>query len=146
MADVAQNPLAPADIAAAQTWGERGLTAVAFVALLAVDGVMKIAGFRYFYRMMKSFPTLGKAGDSAGKVAALCPAVDRAAALYFKRAWCLQRSATAVCLLRLRGVPAELVIGVQKMPFYAHAWAEHDGRVANDSPVVQSRFKVMERC
>ncbi len=138
--------LTRADVNASRNWRQRLGTALAFLALVVVDGVMKLAGFGSFYRIVRSFPALGTAGGSERRIESICQAVDRAASLYFKRAWCLQRSATAACLLRLRGVPAELVIGVRKMPFYAHAWVEVDGRVVNDSPVVQSRYRVMERC
>ena len=56
-------------------------------------------------------------------------AVDRAARLYPVRVACLQRAAATVYLLRRRGVPAVLVVGVRQAPFAAHAWVELDGRV-----------------
>lgn len=121
-------------------------TVVAFVSLLMVDASMKLASFHRFYRIVRGFPTLGSPPKNEEAIARTCAAVDRAATFYFKRAWCLQRSATVVCLLRMRGVPAELVIGVRKMPFYGHAWAEMEGRVLNDSPVVQKIYTVLERC
>lgn len=134
------------DVARARTFGEWLSTGVAFAALLAVDGVMKVAGFHRFHGLVRRFPTLGRHRPGGESIRRTCSAVDRAATLYFKRAWCLQRSATVVCLLRLRGVPAELIFGVQKMPFLGHAWAELEGRVLNDSPVVQRWFRVLERC
>lgn len=83
--------------------------------------------------------------DAPSRIGEICSAVDRAAALYFKRAWCLQRSATATFLLRRAGFPAEMVIGVQRMPFAAHAWVELDGEVANDRPGVRETYRVIER-
>jgi hypothetical protein len=51
-----------------------------------------------------------------------------------------------VCLLRSLGFPAEMVIGVHKMPFYGHAWTEVDGRVVNDHANAQKFFHVLNRC
>lgn len=138
--------LRPTDVTPARTLPER-LTAVgAFLVLVFVDVTIKLTGFHRFYRVLRGWPTLGQPPARADAVREICTAVDRAATYYFKRAWCLQRSAAAVCLLRLRGFRAELAIGVQKIPFYAHAWAELDGRVVNDHPEVQKKYTVLERC
>ena len=138
--------LRPVDVSPPQGLKERLDVLVAFSALLFVDGVMKLAGFQRFYRMLRSWPVRQGRPPDVEAVATTCSAVDRAATYYFKRAWCLQRSATAVCLLRLRGVDAKLNIGVQKIPFYAHAWVEVDDEVVNDHPQVQKRYTVLERC
>lgn len=138
--------LRPADISPARTLAEKANVLGAFLLLVFIDLVMKAAGFNRFYRMLRGWPALGRPPKDPQAGARICVAVDRAATYYFKRAWCLQRSATAVCLLRLRGIKAQLVIGVQKIPFYAHAWAEVDGRVVNDHPLVQRRYTVLEKC
>jgi hypothetical protein len=72
-------------------------------------------------------------------------AIERACVWYPKTSLCLPRSAVATCLLRDAGIPAQLVIGVQKIPFKAHAWVEVAGRVVNDKPEVQSEYMVMDR-
>ncbi len=46
---------------------------------------------------------------------------------------CLPWSASLVKLLRHSGLGARLVIGVRTAPFSAHAWAQVDGVVLNDS-------------
>ena len=73
---------------------------------------------------------VGRAHPSAERllVAHAWQAVDRAARLYLGRVACLQRAAATVYLLRRRGVPAALVVGVRHEPFAAHAWVELDGR------------------
>jgi len=139
-------PLQPSDVAPSRTWSERCVTFLALLALLLVDIVVRLAGFHKFYRLIRGFPVLGSKPASWPGTGGVCSAVDRAATLYFKRAWCLQRSATAACLLRLRGVKAQLVIGARRMPFGAHAWVELEGAVVNDSPVVRRRFVELERC
>jgi transglutaminase superfamily protein len=73
-------------------------------------------------------------------------AVDLAAALYFKPVLCLQRSAAAACLLKRQGYPAEMVIGVQQLPFVAHAWVELNGMVLGDKPYMREIYSELSRC
>jgi len=76
----------------------------------------------------------------------VCRAIDLAAALYLKQVLCLQRSAATACLLKRHGYPAEMVIGVQQLPFVAHAWVELDGRVVNDKQYISEVYSVLTRC
>ena len=122
------------------------LTALAYGTLVAIDAVMKFGGFRRLHRLVQNFPVRQRTRDDVRTAHRICGAVDRAASFYVKRAWCLQRSATAVCLLRLAGYPAELVIGARRTPFYAHAWAEIGAQVVNDETAVQTYYGVLERC
>jgi len=75
----------------------------------------------------------------------LCRAVDLACIWYGKKVLCLQRSAAATCLLRRHGIPAQLVIGTQQIPFNAHAWVEVEGRVVNDRAYMPEMYAVLER-
>jgi hypothetical protein len=75
----------------------------------------------------------------------LCHAIDVAAALYFKNVLCLQRSVAAACLLKTHGFPAEMIIGVQQLPFLAHAWVEVAGRVVNDKHYMSEIYSVLDR-
>ena len=76
----------------------------------------------------------------------ICHAVDLAAVFYFRNVLCLQRSAATACLLKRYGFPAQLVIGVQQMPFAAHAWVEMSGLVINDKPYMSDIYSVLARC
>ena len=136
--------LRPADIRRARNLRELAGLAVAFAGLVAVDLLVKRRGFPGLYRRISSAAVQARKQDPS-RIGEICSAVDRAAALYFKRAWCLQRSATATFLLRRAGFPAEMVIGVQRMPFAAHAWVELGGEVANDRPGVREAYQVIER-
>jgi len=84
--------------------------------------------------------------DVAITEAQICHAIDVAAALYFKNVLCLQRSAATVRLLRKYGFHAEMVIGVQQLPFLAHAWVEAAGRIVNDKPYMAEIYSVLARC
>jgi hypothetical protein len=66
-----------------------------------------------------------------------------AAAFFPGRAVCLEQSLALYLLLRRRGVPAELRIGVQVYPFYAHAWVELDGRPVNEDVETVEKFRAL---
>ena len=69
--------------------------------------------------------------------------VALAAALYPGRALCLERSLVLYDRLRREGAAVELRIGVQAMPFAAHAWVTYGGEPVNDSAEHVSHFVVM---
>ena len=57
---------------------------------------------------------------------------------------CLRRSLALGWLLRRRGLPAQLRVGVGKDDgrTHAHAWVELAGRVVNDHPAVAAEYAV----
>ncbi len=73
-------------------------------------------------------------------------AINTASIWYWKEVLCLQRSAATTCMLRRHGVAAQMVIGVQQVPFKAHAWVEVGGSVVNDKPYVPEIYAVLDRC
>jgi|SRR5580704_3747912 hypothetical protein len=75
----------------------------------------------------------------------ICRAMDRLCVWYPKRVLCLQRSAATTCLLRSYGVPAQLVIGAQQLPFKAHAWVEVAGSVVNDKAYMPEIYTALDR-
>lgn len=122
-------------------------TMEAFAAFLAVDVAIAVGGFHRLHRRLRGAPVRGVApSDVHATVARVNTAVDRAAIWYPRQALCLPRSAAATWMLRRRGVPAVFVIGVRKLPFYAHAWVEVGGRVVNDAPSVAEKYPAIERC
>ncbi len=125
-----------------------GRRSIAFLYLLAADGVMRFSDFNTLCSLVRRFPlrSTGRGVDINERRRGLCVEIHRASNLYFHRVLCLQLSAAATCLLRWRGIPAEMVIAVQKMPFRAHAWVECDGEVVTDRSEVQRNFVVIERC
>ena len=72
--------------------------------------------------------------------------MDMACVFYFNRVLCFQRSAALAMLLRRQGWDAQMVIGVQILPFQSHAWVEVEGQVISDKPYVCEIYKVLERC
>lgn len=117
----------------------------AFCGLATIDFLVKLVSFSALYNFVRNWPVSDqKPGLRA--IPEINDAVTRALSWYPKQAMCLQRSAVTTNLLRSSGVPAELIIGCQKLPFLVHAWVEVDQEVINDKPRVQEIHKVLDRC
>ena len=117
----------------------------AYLKLIVFDFYLARDNFYALYDKVRNYP-LGRKLQSPNAVKEICAAVDMACIWYWKEALCLQRSAATACLLKRNGVSAQMVIGVQQMPFKAHAWVEVDGRVVNDKPYTPEMYAVLDRC
>jgi hypothetical protein len=117
----------------------------AYGKLIYFDLYLARGNFSALYEKVRNYP-VRKPVASPGVTDEICAAVDVACIWYWKEALCLQRSAATACLLREYGVPAQLVIGAQQMPFKAHAWVEVEGRVVNDKPYMREMYAVLDRC
>jgi len=117
----------------------------AFLGLLAFDLFGLGRHFARLHRTVRNWPVAKKIGcpDVTERVS---EAVNYACAWYPKQALCLQRSVVTACLLRSQGVPAQMVLGAQKLPFKAHAWVEVNGRAVNERKNVQEIYGEWERC
>jgi hypothetical protein len=118
-------------------------TAEALVGLMLYD-LISLMAFKRVHTLVKNCPVL-KRQVSDDLSQRICDALAEACVWYVKRVYCLQRSAVVTWLLRLHGVPAELVIGCRPIPVQSHAWVEVHGSVINDRPQYQKFFVVMER-
>ena len=117
----------------------------AYLRLIQFDGYLARGDFDALYDKIRNYP-IGKRPAPLNAVERICSAVDMACIWYWKEALCLQRSAATACLLKSYGVPAQLVIGAQQMPFKAHAWVEVNNLVVNDKPYVHEMYAVLDRC
>lgn len=117
----------------------------AYLMLISFDLYLARGNFAALYQKVRRYPTR-RGTPPENTTERVCSAVDLACIWYWKEAQCLQRSAATACLLRRNGVPAQLVIGAQQMPFKAHAWVEVDGRVVNDKPYMPEMYAVLDRC
>ena len=116
----------------------------ALIALFVIEVYLLRGNFASLYRKVRAC----RAGKVNPRLTAeeLCAAFEFACLLYPKQALCLQRSSALTCLLRRHGVPANLIIGAQQLPFRAHAWVELEGRVINDKPYMRDVYAVLETC
>ena len=78
-------------------------------------------------------------------VSRIMDAVGRAILLYPRRLDCLVRAGALTLVLVKNGIDAVFVIGVQKYPFFAHAWVEYRESVLGDSEEVRRRLAPLIR-
>jgi hypothetical protein len=121
------------------------LILLAYSKLIRFEVYLARGDFEALHNKVRNYP-LGKQSASLDSVEPICSAVDMACIWYCKEVLCLQRSAVTACLLRDYGVPANMVIGTQQIPFKAHAWVEVDGKVVNDKQYVQEIYGILDRC
>jgi len=124
----------------------KAYTIAALVLLFTAEVIRKLGGFRSIQHTVERWEVSIQSPADDATLANACAAVNRACTWHPKRSLCLQRASVLVCLLRSLGFHAQMVIGVHKMPFYGHAWAELDGRVVNDHANAQNFFHVLNRC
>ena len=117
----------------------------AFVGLLAFDLLLKFGGFQRLIRRVEHWPIAAPRTTDRDLCRRVRGMVDRAQMYYPKKAMCLQHSAVVTCLLRRRGVPAEMVLAAQSFPPKAHAWTEVSGEVVSDSPSVKMKYRELRR-
>lgn len=117
----------------------------AYLKLLQFDLYLGRGNFQALYRKVRRYP-IRTVTVPVNPVERVCAAVDMACIWYWKEVLCLQRSAATACLLKGHGVPAQMILGAQQMPFKAHAWVEVDGRVVNDRPYMREMYAVLDRC
>jgi hypothetical protein len=117
----------------------------AYFKLVHFDLYLARRDFAALYDKVRKYPA-GKRTPAPDAIERICSAIDLACIWYWKEALCLQRSAATACLLKKYGVPAQLVIGAQQIPFKAHAWVEVDGRVVNDKVYTPEMYVVLDRC
>ena len=117
----------------------------AYLTLIHFDVYLGRGNFQDLYQKVARYP-IRKTLVKADGVERICAAVDMACIWYWKEVLCLQRSATTACLLRQHGVDALMIIGVQQMPFKAHAWVEVDGHVVNDRAYMREMYAVLDHC
>jgi hypothetical protein len=117
----------------------------AYLQLILIDVFLAHRNFRRLYDRVRDCQVRQPA-QVRYTCEQVCGAVDIASIWYWKHALCLQRSAATAYLLKMCGIPAQLVIGAQRNPFRAHAWVEVDGRVVNDKPYVADMYSVLDRC
>lgn len=117
----------------------------AFCALLGFDLLLRFRGFESFITTVESWPAVAPQTNDREICRRVGAIVTRAQVYYPKKAMCLQHSAVVTCLLRRRGVPAQMVLGAQEFPPKAHAWVEVAGTVVNDSQQVKTRYRELRR-
>jgi hypothetical protein len=126
-----------------RSWSQFRLTAWAWVALVLHDLRIALGRFGMVDRSLQKLNVSDVHG--ARTLESVCGAVALAACLYWKPVRCLQRATVTVRMLRRCGIAATLVIAYRPAPFLAHAYAEVDQRIVNDSQAYPQQMKTLYR-
>jgi hypothetical protein len=118
----------------------------AWLLLLLVEYITRFRGFNALHMAVKNQKLCPNRRDAAPSIETLIVAMDYACVFYFKPVLCLQRSAATAVQLRHHGHNAEMVIGVQLLPFKSHAWVEVGPNIVNDKPYVRDIYQTLDRC
>lgn len=73
----------------------------------------------------------------------LVRSLNAACMLYHRKTKCLEWAGALLLVGFRHGFDLRLVVGVQNRPFYAHAWAEHEGRIVGDEPGLRNQLAVI---
>lgn len=142
---LATEPTPEASVRAAGAKVSKRETFTAFLGLFAFDLLLKFGSFRALIERVERWPTATPLTTDIEICRRVRAMVDRAQMYYPKKAMCLQHSAVVTCLLRRRGVPAQMVLAAHEFPVRVHAWSEVEGYVVNDQQNVKIKHREMRR-
>lgn len=122
------------------------ITLFAFAGLVLFDIALLVCSLKSVCEFVNVWPLRGSQNPDPNIPGKVCSAVEKACVWYPKQAMCLQRSAVTTCILRIKGKPAKMVIGIRPMPFMAHTWVEIDGQIVNDWRGVRTFYSPVVSC
>jgi len=111
-----------------------GLVIGVTLVIAAVGCVIRLFGFRAARAFVEHTPVVRKLDEASRRlmVGRVQVAIAWAQGFRLTPAMCLRRAVAAAVLLRLVDIPAVVVIGIQRLPFAAHAWTEVYGQVITE--------------
>lgn len=131
------------------TWSGRKARKPSFIGtfamIAAADLALRHLGFARSVAFVRRVAGSKIGAETAPEVVeSVMRRVISASTFYPGRAECLEQSLVAYVLLRRRGVPVQLRLGVQPYPFHAHAWIELNGRAISEADDFVSQFVPVE--
>ena len=116
----------------------------AYYCLLKVDITLKYFGFYALIKMIKRKKSPQPIKHNAEKFSYLVSAMNQVCLYYPKRTKCLEWAAALTLLAFQKNWACNLEIGVQLLPFVAHAWVKaSDGIIADDESLGRSLAVVL---
>jgi hypothetical protein len=131
----------------ATTLGDHVDTVLAWLVIAVCDVAIRCAGYPRTWRLVEWLRGRVATADNRRLASArrIQGAVDRASPYYVSRVPCLLRSTATIVLLRVHGIRANLVFGVQRAPFAAHAWVELGDELVNEIVIRRNGYVVIHR-
>lgn len=118
----------------------------AYLLLFKVNWQLKRSGIKGILDLITRLPvSLNRYVPHSKEIHRLENALNIASWLYPQKIVCLPWAATFTLLARKKRWNCQLVIGVRALPFYAHAWAELDGKIIKDDSSIPQILSVILR-
>ncbi|WP_375353582.1 lasso peptide biosynthesis B2 protein [Paenibacillus enshidis] len=123
-----------------------------YVSLFKIDLGLQVVGFeKLFKRHVKRYPLVSadvqkvkETHHIEEEINKLLMTIDYVCTVYPRSAQCMHRSFLGYQYLRKKfHLPVELVVGVRKMPFGAHAWLMLNGHNMNEDPQYTDQFQII---
>lgn len=116
----------------------------AFFTLLFVTLSIKIKGFLWLINKIKKNSKHEHVESSNNdNISKLALALNKACFYFPTKTKCLEWSATLVLMGLKRRLKCNLVVAVQSLPFFAHAWVESNGMVIADTPELPKQLAII---
>ncbi|BBH22067.1 hypothetical protein Back11_34120 [Paenibacillus baekrokdamisoli] len=124
-----------------------------YTSLFKIDLGLQMFGFERLFRRHVQRYSLPSSADVQKLMATnhveeeinrLLITIDYVCTVYPRSAQCMHRSFLGYQYLRKKfHLPVELVVGVRKMPFTAHAWLMLNGHNVNEDTQYTDQFKII---
>jgi len=116
-----------------------------FVAISLVNILLKFRGLKgliaFINRRISVQECLKSCGaPSNNMIEALSLAIESTNIFFFKKNLCLQNAFALALVLLRRNYSFVLKVGVQAIPFFSHAWVEHNGKIVRDDVELSKRL------
>lgn len=113
----------------------------AFFELVKIHFILKVGKISKLIRFLQRRLAIeSNTTVSLEQISLLGAALDKVCLFYPKKTYCLPWAGTLALLAFKRGWKCQFFIGIQTLPFYAHAWIEYQGKIVNDSLEIQERL------
>ena len=111
--------------------------------LMACDVALRVFGYARTIRVARRLAGERNAPAGENLIQQTLRNIVVATALYPGRSKCLEQTVAGFVLLRRRGTPVDIRLGVQPYPFSAHAWLELKGVPVTESPEVVATYALL---
>ncbi|WP_339301576.1 lasso peptide biosynthesis B2 protein [Paenibacillus sp. FSL R5-0623] len=122
-----------------------------YISLFRIDLSLQLFGFEKLFQRYMQLYSLDKVNSQKTRgnnyiedINKMLESIDYICTVYPRSAQCMHRSFLGYQYLRKKfHLPVELVVGVRKMPFSAHAWLVLNGQNINEDSQYTDQFQII---
>ncbi|MBU0455432.1 MAG: lasso peptide biosynthesis B2 protein [Gammaproteobacteria bacterium] len=115
----------------------------AYFCLIQVCWTLKRKGFYALIQKIKTAEKRKSNHNRTPNFEPLIKAMHKACYFYPAHTACLEWASALTLLALKQNIPCRLQIGVQNLPFAAHAWVEYEGKIIADQPNLSEQLSVI---